>query len=91
MSELLKSEAKKQLKIYLDEPIEIHGIKITHTQEGLEFLIQHYKHMLTMNPVNKVTGPARSKQDSEHMLKLIENWTIHLELYKKKEAEKLSM
>jgi hypothetical protein len=84
----MKSEQEENLKIYLDTPVMINGVRIGHTQDGLIYLIQHYEHMLTMNPVNRVTGPARSDKDTEYMRTMIANLKWHLELYKKEEAQK---
>jgi hypothetical protein len=76
------------MKIYLDNAIEINGIKIHHTKEGLVHQIAHYEKMLTMNPVNWVIGKARKDEDTEYMKRLITNWKQHLELYRIQEEDK---
>lgn len=60
--------------IYLTDPIEINGIKIGHTQDGLEYLIDHYKILLTHK---------QSQENKQYMELLITNWEQHLQLYKK--------
>jgi hypothetical protein len=87
MSELIHTEPKALPQIYLAIPVELFGVKVTHTREGLEYLIEHYTKMLTMNPVNVSVGKARSQKDEDYMKSLITNWTWHLELYKKEEAQ----
>jgi len=67
--------------IYLDKPIKINGIEIKHTKKGLEYLIGHYEYMLTVNSINRLTGPARKPEDEDYMRRLVENWKLHLKLY----------
>jgi hypothetical protein len=72
------------MTIYLDEPIHIAGIKVSHTREGLKFLIDHYTGMLSKRP------EARTMQATEHMQSLITNWKLHIELYEKYPVKKLT-
>jgi hypothetical protein len=73
-------------KIYLDEPIIIKGIKIHHTQHGLQHLIDHYTHLLQNPPSDKV----RSKEVTAHMQLLVENWKQHLQLMKTNLIEQIA-
>jgi hypothetical protein len=80
MSELgLNGEEKKPLRIYLETPIEIHGIRIGHTKEGLEFLIEHWTNM----PKKEKLSTA----DLQHLDRMITNFKQHLELYKSQEGK----
>lgn len=63
-------------EVYLENIIEIDGHKVGHTKEGLEYLIEHYKYLLT---INTKTRPVNI---TEHMSDLIKKWELHLELYK---------
>lgn len=63
-------------EIYLENQIQVGSEKIGHTKEGLEYMIDHYKHLLT-------TGIDKRPQDiKQHMEMLINKWEFHLELYK---------
>lgn len=61
------------LAIYLDTPIVIKGIKVSHTKEGLEFLLNHY--------VNMPRKEKLAQSDLQHMERLIANFKISLDLY----------
>lgn len=64
------------MKIYLENPIEINGIKIGHTLEGLKYLINHYTHTM-----NIATREQLNDTDRAHCAKMIENFKIHVQLY----------
>lgn len=63
-------------EIYLENQIIVDDQKIGHTKEGLEYLIEHYKYLLT-------TGISTRTQDiKQHMEATIKKMELHLELYK---------
>jgi hypothetical protein len=64
-------------KVYLEDPITISGTKVNHTEAGLKYLIDHYRHMLSF-PINEAKLKATDRQ---HIEKLIDNYTFHLQLY----------
>ena len=64
--------------VYLDTPIVLHGIKVSHSKQGLEYLIEHYTHMLHHATPQQMNDAAR-----QHCQKVIDNMNIHLELYNK--------
>lgn len=63
------------MKIYLDEPITIKGIRVGHTKQGLEFMIAHQTKLLKMAP------EKFAEKDRQHAEKVIEQYKQHLELY----------
>lgn len=66
------------MKIYLDEPVTLYGIKVGHTYEGLKYLIKHYEHIL------KISTPAQlGDKERQHIAWLIDNYKQHIELYEK--------
>jgi hypothetical protein len=65
-------------KIYLDEPIILHGIKVRHTYEGLIYLIKHYEHILATATEKQLDDTARA-----HCAWLINNMQQHKQLYEK--------
>lgn len=65
-------------KIYLDEPILLHGIEVRHTKAGLEYLIEHFNHMLEIGTDKQLNDEGR-----KHYINRIEQYTQHLELYNK--------
>jgi hypothetical protein len=66
-------------KIYLDEPIKLHGIEINHTKAGLEYLIEHFSTMLLVYENHK----GISDEVKKHYIKKIEQYQQHIELYNK--------
>ena len=63
-------------EIYLENQIQVGEEKVGHTVEGLHYMIDHYKHVLT-------TGVStRSSDMRQHMESMIKKWELHLELYK---------
>lgn len=64
--------------IYLETPIVLHGIKVMRSKAGLEYLIDHYNHMLQHATPQQMNDAAR-----QHCQKVIDNLNIHLELYNK--------
>jgi hypothetical protein len=65
-------------KIYLEEPIRINDVEVRHTPQGLEYLINHYKHILA-NATPKQLGD----KERQHIIEwLIPNLKYHLTLYK---------
>lgn len=65
-------------KIYLDEPITLHGIKVGHTHAGLKYLIDHYT-----TTMNNATDTQLTTDNRQHCQKMIDNMRIHLELYER--------
>jgi hypothetical protein len=70
------------MKIYLDEPITLYGIRVGHTYEGLKYLIDHYEHMLSIARPNQMDDKARA-----HCQWLIENLKQHLQLYERHQTD----
>jgi hypothetical protein len=68
-------------KIYRAEPITIKGIRIGHTKEGLQFMIDHQTKILTEHKAKL------SINDQDHIAKQIINYRQHLELYRIQEEE----
>ena len=67
------------MKTYLDTPIELFGIKVGHTYNGLKQLVAHYTHTLPLAVAqNKISEP-----DRQHCEKMIENFKVHIQLYEK--------
>jgi hypothetical protein len=67
------------MKTYLDTPIELFGIKVGHTYDGLKELITHYTHVLQIAVAqNKI-----SETDRQHCEKMIKNFRVHIQLYEK--------
>jgi hypothetical protein len=60
--------------IYLTDPVLIAGIKVGHTEQGLRYLIDHYRCLLKLEY-------KRTPEEIAHMEFLIKNWEIHLKLY----------
>lgn len=71
------------MKIYLDAPIELYGIRIGHTYNGLKYLIEHYTHTLAL----AVAQRKISEADKQHCEKMIDNFKLHVALYEKQKAE----
>lgn len=63
------------MKIYLDEPVTIKGIRIGHTKEGLQFMIAQQTRLLKISP------EKFSDKDRQHAERCIEQYKQHLELY----------
>ena len=64
------------MKIYLDEAIEIKGIRVGHTKEGLTYLIEHYEHIL------KISTPQQlGDKERQHIAWMLTNYKQHIELY----------
>jgi len=65
-------------KVYLEEPITVDGVAVSHTKEGLIYLIDHYEHIL------KIATPKQlSDKDRQHIKEtLLPNLQYHLHLYK---------
>lgn len=72
------AEVQEVTKIYLDEPIELYGIKVGHTHKGLIHLIDHYTKVLTTTTEKTIDNPTRN-----HFKIMIERLNIHLQLYEK--------
>lgn len=67
------------MKIYLDEPIEIRGIKIGLTLEGLKYRVQQYQKILTTARGDQLTDKERA-----HLKFLINNYNQHILLYEQR-------
>ncbi len=66
------------MKIYLEEPITIDGIKVHHTEEGINHLLEHYELMLEIANVRKYKIDDKGRN---HISWLIDNFKIHKQLY----------
>jgi len=64
-------------RVYLQEPIELAGIIVQHTYEGLLYMIDHYTQVLAM-PLSEQQLKYEHRQ---YIQKLIDNYNIHLQLY----------
>lgn len=71
------------MKVYLEKPIELYGIRVGHTYEGLKYLIEHYTHTLE----HAVMQKKISDPDRQHCEKMIANFKQHVLLYEKQKAE----
>lgn len=69
-------------KIYLDEPVELYGIRVGHTYQGLKYLVHHYTHVM-----QHATKAQLNDADRQHCQKMITNMQLHLQLYEKQMAE----
>ena len=68
----------RPLKIYLDNPIEIEGVKIGLTVQGLHYMRDHYEGILT-RALNEQLGDNERK----HLRKIIDDYTFHIALYER--------
>lgn len=69
--------------VYLKTHIFIKGVEIGHTEQGLRWLIWHYKKVVKQH-VGKslpLTGPIRTDEDQKYMERMINNLEWHLQLY----------
>jgi hypothetical protein len=66
------------MKVYLEDPVELYGIEVRHTYDGLIFLIDHYSHIRANARPEQMDMKAR-----QHCTWLIENLTVHKALYEK--------
>lgn len=73
--------------VYLTEPIELSGVKIHHSYDGLAYLIDHYQHILSF-PVNeqKIKGEHR-----QHIETLIKTYNFHRQLYEHERASQTNV
>lgn len=71
-------------KVYLSEPIEINGIKVQHTRAGLVYMIDHYTTILAQ----PLTDQQLKDEHRQYIAKLIDNYTIHLQLYEHERSPK---
>lgn len=68
------------MKIYLDEPITLFGIKVGHTEQGLKVLIDHYEEMLARA---NIRTELMGEKERQHCKWLIDNLKQHLQLYER--------
>ncbi len=73
--------------VYLTEPIELGGVKIHHSYDGLAYLIDHYQHILSF-PVNEQKIKSEHRQ---HIENLIKNYTFHRQLYEHERASQTNV
>lgn len=63
-------------KVYLPNPIMLAGdIRVSHTAQGCQYKIEHYKHILATATKKQLTDA-----DRQHVQKTIENFAQHLQL-----------
>ncbi len=63
-------------KIYLEEMIEIKGIKVGHTKDGLKYMIDHNEQILKV-----ATAKQLGDKERQHIALMVANYKQHLELY----------
>lgn len=65
-------------QVYLPEPIELNGIRISHTLEGTKYKLELLKHCRDTATKNQLDDSAR-----KHLNLCIENFEIRLQLMEK--------